>query len=269
MSEGEQLVVVDNMLFHVNKPRTDTKNAHSMQVVVPMSLRNTALGATHDSLVGGGHMGFCKTYEKVIERWWWSNVYFDVKYYCDLCTTCSQMHHKSARAKGELNPIVVHKLFELIGIDIVGELPRTNGNNRWILVITNHFSKWAAVFPMESITAEAVADTILKQVILAGHGAPARILTDCGSNFNAKLSQEFYRLLRITKSTMFAYHPQCDGHTERFNGMLCTILSKLLAEHPMEWDQLVPFVTFAYNTSVHATTKFHHIMCCMVENYRC
>ncbi len=69
MSEGERLVIVDGLLFHVSKPRTDAKNAHTMQVVVPTALRNIALSAAHDSLVGGAHLEFKKTYEKVIERW--------------------------------------------------------------------------------------------------------------------------------------------------------------------------------------------------------
>lgn len=106
-------------------------------------------------------------------------------------------------------------------MDIVGELPRTVRGNRWILVMTDHYTKWAIGVPLASITTQAVADALLKFVVLAGHGAPRRILTDRGSNFNSALAREVYRLLSIAKSTTTAYHPQCDGHTEKFNDTLC------------------------------------------------
>ncbi len=100
-----------------------------------------------------------------------------------------------------------------------------------------------------------IARKILKKLILSGHGVSKRILIDQGSNFNSMLANEVYWLMNIVKSTTTAYHPQCDGHTERFNGTLCNMLAKLMEEHPMDWNELLPYCTFNYNISVHASTK--------------
>ena len=91
-------------------------------------------------------------------------------------------------AAAPIQPIQVSETFELIGIDIVGKLSTTACKNKFILVITDHFSKWAFAITISDITTEAVANALLHKVILAGHGVPPRILSDRGSNFNSALA---------------------------------------------------------------------------------
>jgi transposase InsO family protein len=158
---------------------------------------------------------------------------------------------------GILQSIIISEPFELIGIDIVERLPATGQGNKFILVITDHFSKWAYAFPMAEITSQAVAEKLVNDVFLNGsHGIPQRILTDWRSNFNSELAQEVYKLFNIAKSTTSAYHPQCDGNTERFNDTLCRMLAKFYNSSDLEWDELLPFCIFNYNTAVHSSTGF-------------
>ena len=51
-----------------------------------------------------------------------------------------------------------------------------------------------------------------------------------------------------------ADHPQTDGQTERVNRSVEDILRSICAEHPTEWSSMLPFVEFAINNSVHAST---------------
>uniref|UniRef100_A0A6G5A9U4 Putative tick transposon n=1 Tax=Rhipicephalus microplus TaxID=6941 RepID=A0A6G5A9U4_RHIMP len=44
--------------------------------------------------------------------------------------------------------------------------------------------------------------------------------------------------------------------TERFNRTLGSMLSMYVASDHSNWDQVLPFVTYAYNTVVQATTGF-------------
>lgn len=108
--------------------------------------------AAHDSLIGGGHMSFDKTYVKMKDKFWWPNMYQDLKHWIQSCDTCCKMKHKQAKKRGSLQSIVVHEPFELLGMDIVGELPMTRKKHRYILVITDHLSKWAIAIPMKTIT---------------------------------------------------------------------------------------------------------------------
>ena len=49
-----------------------------------------------------------------------------------------------------------------------------------------------------------------------------------------------------------ADHPQTDGQTERANRVVADVLRTIAT--PKEWSKQLPFVEFAINNSVHAST---------------
>ena len=57
--------------------------------------------------------------------------------------------------------------------------------------------------------------------------------------------------LGTVKTKTTPYHPRSDGLVERFN-MLAMFVSR---EHD-NWDDLLPFMVLAYNTTVHTSTGF-------------
>jgi transposase InsO family protein len=223
-------------------------------VVIQTGLRQITLEAAHDSLVGGGHQGVSHTHAKIIEKWWWPRAYVDTKHWIASCTTCGRAHKSKLRLSGPLNPIVVHEPFELVVMDVLGPFHTTAKGNRFVLVITDHLSKWVTAIPMATTTSVAVAEALIERICLI-HGMPRRIITDQGSNFNSEMITALYSALHIAKSTTTAYHPQGNGLTERYNDTLCSVIAKIMDEHPLDWDEVLGQATFAYNTSMHALTK--------------
>ena len=53
-----------------------------------------------------------------------------------------------------------------------------------------------------------------------------------------------------------AYHPQCNGLVERYNHTFAEMLSMYVNSYHNDWDGLIDFVTFAYNTSRQETTGY-------------
>ena len=51
-------------------------------------------------------------------------------------------------------------------------------------------------------------------------------------------------------------HPQTDGQTEVVNRTLSTMLRAVLKKNLKLWEESLPHVEFAYNRTVHSTTKF-------------
>ncbi|CAF1177661.1 unnamed protein product [Didymodactylos carnosus] len=51
------------------------------------------------------------------------------------------------------------------------------------------------------------------------------------------------------------YHPQTNGLTERFNATLAGSIGTYVNQQQTDWDEYLPFVTFAYNTSKQTTTQ--------------
>jgi len=67
--------------------------------------------------------------------------------------------------------------------------------------------------------------------------------------------RKIYDLLDIHQLKTTAYHPECDGLTERFNRTLKTMIACYVNENQNNWDELLPFLSYAYNTSTHSTTN--------------
>ncbi|KRY32407.1 Pro-Pol polyprotein [Trichinella britovi] len=112
----------------------------------------------------------------------------------------------------------------------------------------DYFTKCTVAFPLANMEASTVAKYI------AYFGAPDYLPSDQGCSFEASVVLEMCRLFGISKTRTFPYHPQGNGQAERFNRTLLDMLSILVDGNPGQWDDMLPFVMLAYNSSVHEST---------------
>ena len=68
-------------------------------------------------------------------------------------------------------------------------------------------------------------------------GVPESLLSERGTNLLSYLMTDVCSLLGITKLNTTAYHPQCDGLTERFNRTLKTMIRKHVDVYWKQWDK--------------------------------
>ena len=102
---------------------------------------------------------------------------------------------------------------------------------------------------------QTVAEKLVNEVI-SRYGAPERIHTDRGRNFEAQLFKEMCTLFDIEKTRMTPYHPESDGMVERMNRTLQDMLAKYVSDHQRDWDVRLPLVMMAYRSSVHSSTQY-------------
>ncbi|GBM27758.1 Retrovirus-related Pol polyprotein from transposon 412 [Araneus ventricosus] len=117
---------------------------------------------------------------------------------------------------------------------------------KWIYSVTTK--------ALPTAEAEEVAKFLLEEILLR-HGAPRVVITDRGTVFQSNLST-LAELCNIDHRMTTAYHPQTNGLTERFNKTLADMLSMYVNIEQRNWDEILPFVTFAYNTAKQETTGF-------------
>lgn len=85
-----------------------------------------------------------------------------------------------------LFPYQVSAVWELVGIDLTGPLPKTQSGFQYILTATDYFSKWVEAYPLKSKSAAEVAEKLVRMVYR--HGCPLRILSDQGREFVNEVS---------------------------------------------------------------------------------
>lgn len=104
---------------------------------------------------------------------------------------------------------------ELVCIDILCLEPDLSGQGN-ILVVTDHFTRYAQAFSTRDQQASMVAK-IFAEKFFVHYGLSQRIHSDQGRDFKSSLIKRLSDLLGIRKSKTTPYHPQGDPQPERFN----------------------------------------------------
>ncbi|GFX73319.1 retrovirus-related Pol polyprotein from transposon 17.6 [Trichonephila clavipes] len=223
--------------------------------VIPKHLRADILRHFHDAPTAG-HLGFAKTYDRIRKRFYWPGMYRNVVRYVMHCRECQRRKSVPQRPPGRLVPIPpAIAPFHRIGIDLLGRFPKSAHGNKWIIVCTDYSTRYAITKALPTAEVAEIAKFLLEEIVLR-HGAPRVIITDRGAVFRSRLVSSLVDLCNIDHRFTTAYHSQTNGLTERFNKTLADMLSMYVEVEQKNWDEILPFVTFAYNTAKQETTGF-------------
>ena len=152
-----------------------------------------------------------------------------------------------------LTPIPVSGPFDHVGVDMI-QFPKSYHGNQYAIVFIDYLTKWPEVFATSDQTAITIARLLVKNVI-SRHGVPAELLSDRGTAFLSRLMQAVCEVMGVHKVNTTAYHPQTDGLVERFNRTLTNMLAKTVERSGRDWDARLPYVLFAYRSSIQESTK--------------
>ena len=225
------------------------------QIVVPKSLIEEILEVLHDG-VTGGHLGVRRTLACVRRRFYWYKQRESVELWVKGCTRCAARKMGGAkRHRASLKKTITGEPFARIGIDISGPYNPTDNGNRYILVISDYFTKWVEAYPMTNMEASTVAEILVTKFI-ARVGVPMIIHSDQGRNFESRLFQQTCSLLGIKKTRTTAFRPASNGLVERFNRTLNEMICTTVRESPLSWDRRVHLLTMAYRSTPHESTGF-------------
>lgn len=144
--------------------------------------------------------------------------------------------------------------FEVVGINFFGPLPLSSTGNRWIILAIDHTTRYVETASIPGGTAEAATTFVLNNILR--HGAPRTLISDRGRPFLANTANALLRASNVIHRTTTPYHPKTNGPTERFNHTLANMISMYISQDYRNWDTILPFITFAYNTASQSTTGF-------------
>ena len=239
-------VLCRKYMEHGMTPRT--------QIVIPSSLQDTVLKQLHDLF---GDLGIRKTMGKVKERFYWPGYEHDVELHVQECGKCQRCNPPQPQPTAPLETIKATHPFEKVSWDIMGPLPTTESGNKYILVVTDLFTKWVEAFALQETSSTTLATVLVDQVI-SRFGVPNVLHSDQGANLCSAVIKAVCHLLLLGmgKTRTSAYHPQGNGQVERFNRTVEAILAKTVKDNQRDWDLCLQKALFAYRTSLHKTTGF-------------
>jgi hypothetical protein len=226
------------------------KDDDHVQIILPPSLHREALNYYHDA-AAAGHAGIDRTEGRWTQDYYWPHARKIVAHYIRECPVCEKFKPSKENTMAELQPIVSHHPRDLLEIDFIGPLPVSRRQNRNILSIIDHFSKFAIAMPTARQDSKTVIECLTKYC--SEFGTPKRILSDQGRSFVSNEFLEWCKAWNITKATSTSYHFQTQGLCERFNQAIMGILKKFAYEFQDTWCEHLPVAVYAYNSSIQDT----------------
>ena len=176
----------------------------------------------------------------------------DVASYINSCPRC--LRRKSQPDQAPLLNIEASQPLKLIHLDYL-KIEPSKGNIENVLVITDHFTRYAQAFPSKTQTTLATMKLLWNNFILH-YGFPSKISTDQGRNFESELIDSMSKVAEVQKLRTSPYQPQTNRQCEHFNSTLLNMLVTLTPEQKKDWKGHVPALVHAYNCTRNATTGF-------------
>ncbi|CAF3147486.1 unnamed protein product [Rotaria sp. Silwood2] len=139
------------------------------------------------------------------------------------CVVCQAYNTSQQKRLGFLHPVPPPVgPNQLIGIDFCGPFPTTPNDNKYVLCLTDYFTKSVTAIPLPVCSAQVTAEAIFKDYICR-YGAPKSIISD--------------------------------QDTKRFYGTFVGQIAKSTDYKHNNWDEYLYPIVLAYNTGIHSTTN--------------
>ena len=240
----DHLLVKNGILYR--EIMTDTGPKH--QLIVPPSLVKDVLYYLHNQL---GHQGRDRTISLLKDRFFWPGMNRDTEEWIANCGRCLR-RKTPTNTRAPLVSIVTSEPLELVCMDFL-QLERSKGGYEYLLVITDHFTKYAVAVPTRNTTARTTAEAFYHHFIVH-YGTPKQIHSDQGANFMSNIIKELCNILGIKRSRTTPYHPMGNGQCERLNRTILSILGTLKPDQKKDWKNYINPLVYAYNCTRHDTT---------------
>lgn len=142
-----------------------------------------------------------------------------------------------------------------IHIDLIGPFPRSYDGYVYALTVICSFTKYLITVPLRDKSAFSVARELVKRVYL--QYSPSELTVhDGGGEFCNSLMRDIHQLLEVQNCKVSPYRPTGNGQIERPHATINGLMAKMISANQKNWSDCLPYVTYAYNTTVHSSTAF-------------
>ena len=156
--------------------------------------------------------------------------------------------------RAPLTNIITTYPFELVAIDFL-HLEKCKGGYEYILVVMDHFTRFAQAYPCRDKTAKTAAEKIFGDLVLK-FGFTTKLHHDQGREFKNKLFAKLEEYSGVKGFRITPYHPQGNDQVKRFNRTLLAVLGNLTETAKADWKASLTKMVHAYNYTCSEATAY-------------
>lgn len=222
------------------------------KLVVPLHLTERVMYCHHD-IPTAGHPGAEETLRAIQEAYYWPAVGQDVRRYVRECLLCAQFKRRPRHATAGQRPRAPTRPGETVAIDVMGPYPETPSGNRFIVGVTDLFTRWVEAFPVQEATTDVIV-TLLEREVFSRFGYPREIISDNGPQF---LSYRFQRACETWQAQSWltaVFHPRANPQERRNQELKKGLRIRLHGRRPELWDRVLSQTLFSIRRNANAAT---------------
>ncbi|KAK9525277.1 hypothetical protein VZT92_016004 [Zoarces viviparus] len=191
--------LIRDRLYRVSR---DTQSGQeNTQLLVPKSRREIIFQAAHYNPMAG-HMGYEKTLDRIMTRFYWPSIQGDVRRWCASCPEC-QLVNQPAIPRAPLRPLPLMEVpFERIAMDLIGPFHRSARGYCFVLVQVDYATRYPEAVPLRNISAKSVAQALFQ--VISRVGIPKEIMTDQGTSFMSRTLRMSSLMASATQHAIYA-----------------------------------------------------------------
>jgi hypothetical protein len=176
------------------------------RIVVPAQMRDKLLRLAHD-----GHPGIVRMKRKLRQSYWWPGMSSESERFVTGCEGCLFSAKSQSRIKPtETKPAITAKRpMEQISIDIQGPFANAPRHERFLVVLTDNFSRYPWVLATGDICSNRIMEWI--DEVFSQFGYPDSLLSDNGPQLTSVVFQEYLKLNDIFQKLSPNYCPRTNG----------------------------------------------------------
>jgi RNase H-like domain found in reverse transcriptase/Reverse transcriptase (RNA-dependent DNA polymerase)/Integrase zinc binding domain/Integrase core domain len=247
--------VENDLLFKYVRDNSDVIEPETeWKLAVPQECRKDALYECHDAPTAA-HAGGYKTCARLALKYFWPTMRMDVSEYIRQCKVCQQVKVEQQGPVGRMGTErTTDGPWTRICTDLMGPFPRSSKGNKYLLVVSDTFTKFTLLFPLRSAKSQCVCSRLEENVFLL-FGVPKFVVCDNGPEYIA----EIFRTLSAKYGVVIHYnarrHPQANP-TERTNRVIISMLRSYITDNQALWDKFLPEIGCALRTATSEVTGF-------------
>ena len=238
-----------------------TRSEAYWRLLVPSCYQQEVIEKMHEHGVAC-HQGYQRTLKNIKLRYDWYDIRNQLRVYTRVCSVCQRKRTRNINTRHQATGHLPGYRGERVNMDVCGPFAVTPLQNKYLLVICDSFTRYAAAVPVPDTKATTLADAFLRGWCNI-FGFPTEVHTDHGTYFTSEFWKDMCSKLNMKHTLGSALRPQSNGQNERIIRAVQESLRVSIDGHKKtDWDVRASYATAAYNFTPNSTTNFtpHELM---------